>query len=186
MTNLYIVTRFITFFGTSLRVFWEHVACRICKVPIEDIRAFKTNEMCGHIEHELPDNLKHSFLICWLPFTMNFLIGCSLLLTGSYRLFYIYETDYVPTYVLVWLGFSCIANCASSFEDALNFRDYLISSKNNFMKVVLYPFFGVNYVMASVERYSVTTLISLAFTVLFPQIFNLLFPMLDFLDQQIH
>lgn len=186
MTNLYIVTRFITFFGTTLRVFWEHVACRLCKVPIEDIRAFKTNEMCGHIEHELTENLKQSFLICWLPFTMNFLIGSSLLLSGSYRLFYIYETDYVPTYILVWLGFSCIANCASSFEDALSLKDYIFSTENKFLKVIFFPFFAVNYVVSFLEKYSVTFLLSLAFTVLFPQIFNLLFPALDYIDQAIH
>ena len=186
MTGLYIVTRFITFFGTSLRVFWEHVACRICKIPIEDTRAFRTNESCGHIEHELADNLNQSFVICWLPFTMNFLIGCSLLLTGAYRLFYIYETDYIPNYFLVWLGFSCIANCSSSFEDALLLRDYLLKEKGKFKKIIMAPFFGVNYVAAMIERYSVTTLLSLVFTVFFPQIFNLLFPLLDSIDQKLH
>lgn len=186
MTVLYIITRYITFFGTTLRVFWEHVACRICKVPVEDTRTFKSDELCGHVEHELTENLKQSFFLCWFPFTMNFLFGCAFLLTGAYRLFYIYETDSLQNYALVWLGFSCLANCAPSFEDALSLKDYLYGGKNKFLKVILSPFFVVTYSVSFIERYSVTFVLSLVFTVFFPQIFNLLFPVLDYMDQNIY
>ena len=53
MTNLYVVTRVLTFFGTVMRTFWEQVVCRICAVPVEDVRAFKVSDLCGHVEHEL-------------------------------------------------------------------------------------------------------------------------------------
>ena len=42
MTTVYVVTRVLSFFGTYLRTFWEHIVCRICKIPAEDVRAFNS------------------------------------------------------------------------------------------------------------------------------------------------
>lgn len=186
MTILYVITRGFTFFGSVLRAFWEHVACRLCKLPVEDARVFKNNELCGHVEHELAENFRQSFLVCWLPFTINFFMGCAFLLTGSYRLFFIGQTDSLQAYGLVWLGVSCLANCAPSYEDMLAFKDYYLSSKSKLLKVVLSPFFAVVWVSASLERYSVTFVLSVAFAIVFPEMFNLIFPLLDYLDQMIY
>ncbi len=186
MTTLYVITRVLTFFGAVLRTFWEHIGCRILKLPIENTRVFKNEELCAHIEHELPENLKQSFFICWFPFTVNFLMGCAFLLTGSYRLFFIGETDSLQAYGLVWLGVSCLANCAPSYEDALAFKDFLFASKNKVLKVVLAPFYAIVLTSSSLERYSVTFPLSIAFAIVFPKIVNLLFPIFDYLDQMIY
>ena len=89
MTNLYVATRVLTFFGTVMRAFWEQVVCRICAVPVEDVRAFKVSELCGHVEHELIKKKSHIFLVCWLPFTLNFILSCCFLLSGAYRVVYV-------------------------------------------------------------------------------------------------
>ena len=185
MTGLYVATRILTFFGTYLRTFWEHVTCRIAKIPAEDVRAFKSSEMCGHVEHALTENLKQSFLICWLPFTLNFIIGCSLLMTGAYRLFFIGQTDALQPYILTILGFSCLANCAPSFEDALMLKDLLYGGRSKVLKVILSPFFAVAYSMSFIERYSITIVFAGAFTVLFPCIFNSLFPAFEYVSEML-
>lgn len=179
MTTLYIITRYITFIGAVLRAFWEHVACRICLVPIEDVRPLKTDELCGHVEHDLTKNVGQAFLVCWLPFTMNFLIGCLFLLTGAYRLFYILETTSLQAYGLVWLGVSLLANCTCSFEDALSLKEQIYGGKGKLSKVILAPFFAVCYATAFLERYSITFVLSIAFAIIFPNIFNLLFPAIE-------
>lgn len=179
MTVLYIATRYITFVGALLRTFWEQVACRICLVPIEEVRPLRADELCGHVEHELTRKLLQTFLICWLPFTMNFLIGCSFLLTGAYRLFYIGETTAIQAYGLVWLGVSLLANCTCSFEDALSLKEQIYGGKNKILKVLLAPFFAVCYATSFLERYSLTFVLSIAFAVVFPNIFNLLFPAIE-------
>ena len=186
MTTLYIITRVFTFFGAMLRAFWQHVACRVFKIPVEDARAFKGNELCGHIEHELPENLKQSFLVCWLPFTMNLLLGCAFLLTGSYRLFFIGENDSFQVYGLVWLGFSCFANCAPSFEDMLALKDFVFKCENKVVKIILAPFTAVVIAVTYLEKFSLTFPISIVATVIFPAIFNLFFPLFDFMDQMVH
>lgn len=185
MTTIYVITRVLTFFGAVLRAFWEHIACRLCKLPIEDNRAFKNNELCGHVEHELAEKLRHAFLICWLPFTLNFVLGCSFLLTGAFRLFYIGEAITLQNFGLFWLGVSCFANCAPSYEDALSLKDYIQGSKNKLAKIVVYPFFVVAYVAAFLERFSLTAAISLVAGVMFPTVFTLVFPIFDYIDQLI-
>lgn len=179
MTGLYVATRILTFFGTYLRTFWEHVSCRIARIPAEDVRAFKSSEMCGHVEHALVENLKQSFIICWLPFTMNFIVGCALLMTGSYRLFYIGQLDAFQPYILTILGFSCIANCAPSFEDALMLKECIYGGDNKVLKIVLAPFFAVAYSMAYIERYSLTVILAGVFTVAFPYVFTIFFPIFE-------
>ena len=89
MTYIYVATRIITYFGTETRVFLEQLICRILGIPQEDTRSFKASEMCGHVEHELATGLKQAFLLCFFPFTVNFILGCCILLTGAYRVFYI-------------------------------------------------------------------------------------------------
>lgn len=186
MTILYVITRILTFFGAVLRTFWEHIACRICKIPIENVRIFKNEELCGHIEHELPQNLKQSFLVCWLPFTLNFLMGCAFLLSGSYRLFYIGGFDSLQSYGLVWLGVSCLANCAPCYEDALALKGFIFDGSNKVLKVLLAPFFAVVWASAFLEKYSVTFVFSVFFAVAFPAVFNLLFPFFEMVRQMIN
>lgn len=178
MSVIYVATRIITFFGTYLRTFWEHVACRLCKVAVEDIRAFKNNEMCGHVDHEMVKKASHSFLICWLPFTMNFILGTMLLLSGAYKLIYIGVTDSVFYYVTFWLGISCFANCTPSFEDVIAFKENLYSGEGFTRKIILSPFFAVCYVMSFLEKAGITLLLAVGFSILFPQIFGYLFPLL--------
>lgn len=178
MSTVYVITRFITFFGTYLRTFWEHVACRLCKVGAEDIRAFKSGEMCGHVEHEIVKKTTQSFMICWFPFTMNFFIGCMLLFTGSYKLIYIGQVDSVINYATFWLGISCLANCAPSFEDVITFKENLYSGDNFTHKLIFTPFFGVFYAMSFVEKFGVTLLLAIGFSIAFPYVFSLVFPLI--------
>lgn len=178
MSAVYAFTRVITFFGAYLRAFWEHVACRLCKIGVEDIRAFRNGEMCGHIEHEMAKKLSHSFLICWLPFTMNFFLGCMFLLTGSYKLIYIGDTGSVINYAALWLGVSCLTNCAPSYEDAIVMKDNFVSCDNFTQKMFTAPFFGVFYAMSFIERFGLTLLLAIGFSILFPYIFGYTFPLI--------
>lgn len=176
--SIYVITRVLTVFGTYLRTFWEHLACRLCKIGAEDIRAFKSGEMCGHVEHAIAKKTSHSFLICWLPFTLNFILGCMMLLSGGYKLLYIGETDSVFNYVALWLGISCLANCAPSYEDVLVFKENLYSGDSFTLKIILSPFFAVAFAMSFIERFGITLLLSIAFSIAFPYLFGILFPLL--------
>lgn len=186
MTNLYVVTRVLTFFGTVMRAFWEQVTCRLCGIPVEDVRAFKVSELCGHVEHELIKKKSHIFLVCWLPFTINFIFACCFLLSGAYRVLYVGDIKTVTSWVFLWLGISFAANCVPSFEDALSFKDVFYTKDTNlFVKIILAPFFAVIYGFGILERYSVTLIIAVLFAFVFPQIFNVFFPIITTLSQML-
>lgn len=179
MTKLYTATRIVTFFGAALRALWEHIACRICKLPIEDTRVFRADELCGHIEYSLPENKKQAFFISWFPFTVNFILSVAFLLSGSYRIFYIGDYGSIAAYIYLWLGISCAANCAPCFEVVLSLKDYFYSEDTNTaLKIAVAPFYAVFCVSAVLEKYSLTFLMSIAYAAVFPYIFGTLFPLI--------
>ena len=178
MTTLYIVTRFLTFFGAEARTFLEHLTCRLLKLPIEDTRAFKPSELCAHVEHELAPDLRGAFVVCWLPFTLASLMSCLFLLTGAYRILYIGDYSSLFSWLNLWLGFSFAANCFPTYEDALNLRDKLYGQKGHTVaKILLAPYFAVFFGGAWLERYSVTFVTAGVFTACFPQLFTVIFPL---------
>ncbi|MEE1504496.1 MAG: hypothetical protein UGF89_09670 [Acutalibacteraceae bacterium] len=178
MINLYVATRVLTVFGTIMRAFWEQVACRLCGIPVEDVRAFKVSELCGHIEHELIKNKKHSFIICWLPFTLNFILSVCFLLSGAYRVIYVGDVKTITSWVFLWLGVSFAANCVPSFEDVLSFKENFYNSETKtIVKVLLAPFFAVVYGFSILERYSLTFVVAILFALVFPKIANMFFPL---------
>ncbi len=179
MTYIYVATRIITYFGTELRVLWEQIVCRFLKIPQEDTRTFKATEMCGHVEHELLKSLKEAFLICFVPFVMNFILGTCILLTGSYRVFYIGDVS-LSSIVFLVAGISLLSNCAPSFEDALSFKDALYSKDTSlFVKIILTPHFAVSYACAYLERFSLTLILSILFAWAFPTLFSVTFPIIN-------
>ena len=184
MINLYVATRVMTFPGTVLRNFWEHFVCRLCSIPAEDIRAFKVSEMCGHVEHELIKKKSHSFLMCFIPFFLNFILACLFFLGGSYNIVYIGNTSSALSWLFLWLGISFAANCVPSFEDVLVFKDAFYSKDSSIgAKILLAPFFIVIYGFSILERYSLTFVIAILFSIVFPQIFNMVFPVIIGISQ---
>ncbi len=184
MTNLYVATRVLTFFGAIVRAFWEQVVCRICGIPVEDVRAFKVSELCGHVEHELIKSKKHIFFVCFLPFVLNLIFSCCFLLSGAYRVIYVGDFKSVTSWVFLWLGVSFAANCVPSFEDVLSFKESFYNEETKpVIKILLAPFFAVIYGFSILERYSVTLVVAVLFAIVFPQIVNFLFPVVITLSQ---
>ena len=117
--------------------------------------------------------------MCFLPFFMNLVLGICILLTGSYRVFYIGEIS-LSSIVFLIAGTSLLSNCAPSFEDALSFKDYLYSKETSlFVKIILTPHFAVAYACAYLERYSVTFILAILFAWVFPTLYSVTFPIIN-------
>jgi hypothetical protein len=135
------------------------------------------SELCGHVEHELIKEKKHSFIVCWLPFTMNFILACCFLLTGAYSIVYIGDVKTVTSWVCFWLGISFAANCVPSFEDVLTFKELFYNKETKTaVKVILAPFFALIYGFGILERFSITFVVAVLIAIVFPLLLNLLFP----------
>lgn len=168
MDTLFFITRILTFFGSALRCFWEFIACRLLKLPIEDTRCFKTNEMCSHIEHELTEKTSHAFFLCFLPFIINLLLGTCFLVYSSYFIFYAGIVSLTSVLMLI-IGISLYSNLFPSIENALSLKDYVFSEDSSIaVKILLAPFTYLMLAGAFVEKYSITVLTSIIAAIAFP------------------
>ena len=176
MNILYFITRVLTFTGSCVRAVWEYIVCRIFKLPIEDIRCFKVNEMCSHMEHEFLTKTGQTFLMCFLPMLLNFGFGSLFMLYGSYMIFYA-GVKTAMAWTFLYFGISFYCNVFPSIEDALAFKEsvYGENGKGLALKILLAPFVAVAVAGAYLERYLVSILTSVIAAWSFPFIFDFTF-----------
>lgn len=184
MTTLYVIIKLLTLPGTYVKAFFEHVACRVYEVLIEDGRYLPANEMCGHIEHELIKRRGISFGVCFFPFIFNLLIGLIFVSVGSMNVYYVGEFFTkagfvnIVNFLFLWCGISFLTNLFPSVEDALTLKDLIYSKETNiFLKIIASPVFAVLYCGAYLERYGITFLTSVAFSFVVPEIYAHILPL---------
>ena len=78
MKLIYVYVKIFTFPGALTKALFEQIACRMFGVPVEDNRYLRTDEMCGHVEHELIHTPLESYLFCLIPGLLNFLLAVML------------------------------------------------------------------------------------------------------------
>lgn len=168
MTALYELTRVLTFPGAYARCFWEQIVCRICKVPVEDNRYLRPDEMSGHIEHELMPTARSAFAICFVPAFLN-AIGALFLSVFPLVYLFVYETTntllILSTAISYWLACSLYINSYSLIEDAKNMVEKVYSDGNILQKIFYSPAVPFLYAGAYLERYSVTFISAIVATV---------------------
>ncbi|HBL41041.1 MAG TPA: hypothetical protein DDY98_05520 [Ruminococcaceae bacterium] len=183
MTVFYVITKFLTFPGAITKSLFEHIMCKILKLPVEDTRCLRTDEMCGHIEHELVERPAASFWYCFIPGLLNFFLGLNLsifaiiniFVLGNYTGFIennsllssIFSSAMTNNTVLVgtmnfllpcfflWLGFSMLVNLAPLPEDALMMKEQF-KNLNTFCKVIFAPGYFVMRIGAALESRGLT------------------------------
>ncbi len=169
MTALYILTKYLTFPGVLVRALWEQLVCRACGVPIEDTRALRRDELCGHIEHELMPKSRGAFAICFVPAFLGGLLAFLLAIGPTLGLF-VFEMTGIPGMIVnlfaYWFACSLFVNSYPSVEDALNMRDKVYHEGTILQKIVYAPAFVFLFLGAYLERYCITFLIAVGGTIL--------------------
>lgn len=124
MTVFYVISKYATVFGTLIKGLWEHIVCGILKLFVEDARYLEPTEICGHVEHELPQNRAKAFLICFLPGILNAVLAFFLGGAGFMGLFVLGVQKNTAVFwiylVLYYLGISFFCNIFPLVEDAMN------------------------------------------------------------------
>ena len=163
MTILYLIGRIITVPGAYLKAFWEHLLCRILRVPTGEPRYLRLDEMLGHIEHDLPSGTGKSFLFCAVSGLLNALLGLPMLLTGTLGLFYLgvgYSGDEKsPVFwvylIMLYFGIALLSNIFPLAEDALYTWGLVFDEKTPFIvKALLFIPCAVLIGGAYIERYA--------------------------------
>lgn len=186
MNIIYLIVKFFTAPGTFLHAFFEHLSCRIYEVLVEDGRYFRTNELCGHVEHEIIKKKGVSFGVCFFPFLFNLIIGLVFMIVGTLNVYYIGEffsktgTVKIINFVFLWLGVSFLTNLFPQIEDVITLKEliYKRKSTNIVIKIIAAPIFAILYCGAFLEKYGITLLTSIAFSFAVPSLVNSFLPSL--------
>lgn len=167
MTTLYIIIKYLTFPGAFVRCMWEQIVCRICKVPVENNRCLRNDEMISHIEHELMPKAQGAFAICFVPAFMN-AIGAFLLSVAPLMFtIYIQIDDTMLTVVNLisyWVAVSLMVNSYPLIEDALNMMEKVYKHGNILQKILYAPGAVLLYIGAYAEKYCISFILAIALT----------------------
>lgn len=156
------IIRLLTFPGSFLHAFWEHLFCIIYGAEVDDARAFRFDELCGHVDHEFMPTRGKQFLVCFLPFMLNLILGFILSAVGITQSYVLGNTNAV-FYVMMWIGGSLLTNLFPSVEDAMCLWGMVYSDKSNIaVKIIAAPICAVLYAGAYLNTYGVTLLTTLA------------------------
>lgn len=181
MTVFYVLTKIFTFPGALTKALFEQIMCRIFKSPVEDNRYLRTDEMCGHVEHELIERPAASYFFCLIPGLLNFLLGLTvglfafinIVALGNYSGFIssvqaIARTitdetlrtllNAVLPWIFMWLSVSMFANVAPLYEDALVMKEQY-GNFGGFAKVILFPGYILMRISAKLEGMGISFVI---------------------------
>lgn len=168
MTVLYELTRLLTFPGAYVRCFWEQIVCRICKIPVEDNRYLRADELSGHVDHELAPTASSAFALCFVPAFFN-AIGAFALSVLPVAYMFVYETTNAALMIVCavsyWLACSLYINSYSLIEDAKNMMEKIYVQGNILQKIIYAPGAAALYLGAYLERYNVTFISTVIATV---------------------
>lgn len=169
MTALYIIIKYLTFPGALVRGMWEQIVCRASKVPVEDNRYLRRDEMISHIEHELMPTARGAFAICFVPCLFNLLGAFVMGVIPATLLLYLGFSGLgftVACGVSYWFAVSLFINAFPLIEDAINMREKVYKEGNILQKIFYAPGFVLTYLGAYLERYCLSFVIAVAVTVI--------------------
>lgn len=167
MTALYIIIKYLTFPGVLVHGMWEQIVCRICKVPVEDNRYLRRDEMAGHIEHEFMPKARGAFAICFVPFFFNMLGALILGLIPAIMFVYLQFRGIALialSLVSYWFAISLFVNSFPLVEDAMNMMDKVYHHGNILQKIFYAPGAVICYSGAYLEKYCMTFIFAMALT----------------------
>lgn len=167
MTSLYILIKYLTFPGALVRGMWEQIVCRFSKVPVEDNRYLRSDEMSSHIEHEFMPKARGAFAICFVPFFFNMLGALFLGIIPAMMLVYLQFRGIALIAlcsVAYWLAISLFVNAFPLVEDALNMIDKVYHHGNILQKIFYTPGVLICFAGAYLEKYCLTFLFAVALT----------------------
>jgi len=168
MKALYLIGKLLTFPGAYLKGLWEHAVCRLLGIPVERPAYLALDEGCGHVEHEFLECYARSFCLCLLPGLLNCLLGLPMFAAGALGLLYFGESFagnaalFVLYALLLYFGFSLLANLFPLAEDALRLWDLLYRKDGTaplILKILLFLPAACLTFGAYLEKYALNVLL---------------------------
>ena len=161
MRILYVIFKYLTFAGSFLRGFWEHITCQLLGLFVEDPAYLRANEMCGHVDFIFPEKNSAAYLITIGPGVVNFITGLPMLLVGlaNLRIMGISWSDsgflFIAYIVLTYIGASLMCSLFPSYESALYLWERIRKNSSVAEKIFLSPVCLTVYIGSWLERFGI-------------------------------
>lgn len=139
----------ITFPGVVAHELSHQICCRICKLPVYEVKYFQVQNPSGYVVHQATDVPWKNFLTAMGPFFFNTLFGILIMAPVSIRILGFH--DYYPLDILLaWLGISILMHAFPSIGDANNLVHSILRNPDVSIltKIVTAPFIGFVYLGA--------------------------------------
>lgn len=174
MRMLYIIGKLITLPGSFIRAFWEHLTCKILKLPVEEGGYIGFHDNCGHIDHAFASKGFAAYLMATGPGYMNMIIGWPLMLMGYINLKPLGITPYdsIPLFIIYilsyYIGVSLLCCQFPLVEDILVFWEMAYKEKKVPVIGRIFAFIPalVTKIGAYLERWSIPVIFWIIATVL--------------------
>lgn len=136
MTLIYVYIKVLTFPGALTKAFFEQVMCRVFRCPVEDNRYMRTDRMCGHVEHELIHSPVASYMYCFVPGLLNFMLAIllgvipfiNIFLLGNYSGFVSYFTTIASSLSHEPIISIIFAPISSAFSDFMTEQPFFVKT----------------------------------------------------------
>lgn len=179
-----IVISIVTFPGVAVHELAHQICCRICRIPVYEVKYFQVSNPCGYVVHEPTSNPWKNLLTGLGPFFVNTVLGMIITFPAYYSLWgagkymYGYSSGNTAMFfinlLLYWLGLSILMHAFPSTGDAKTLVQSVMKNKdvNIFAKIVTAPFIGLIYLGAIGSAFWLDLLYGIAMSALLPHLFE--------------
>lgn len=169
----------VTFPGVAVHELAHQVSCRICKIPVYEVKYFQPQNPCGYVIHESTQNPWKNLFTGLGPFFFNTIVGMIITFPAYINLFTYRSVNLLVTLcsiVLYWLGISIMMHAFPSTGDAKALINSVLKNKEVewLAKVVTAPFIGLIYVGAIGSMFWLDLIYGIGMSMLLPLVFGMI------------
>lgn len=174
----------VTFPGVAVHELAHQICCRICRIPVYEVKYFQFKNPCGYVLHEATPNPWKNLLTGLGPFFINTILGMIITFPAYYSLWGAGKSIYgfnsrnevmgCIYLVLYWLGLSILMHAFPSTGDAKALVESVMRNKdvNIPAKIVTAPFIGLIYLGAVGSVVWLDLIYGVAMSALLPELFK--------------
>ena len=131
-----IVISLLTFPGVIVHELAHQICCRLCRIPVYEVKYFRLKNPCGYVIHESTDNPWKNLMTGMGPFFINTILGMIISCPGYFYLWgageYMHNSGGLKgMYLLLyWLGLSILMHAFPSTGDAKSMMESILKNKD--------------------------------------------------------
>lgn len=173
----------ITFPGVAVHELAHQICCRICRMPVYEVKYFQLKNPCGYVVHEPTENPWKNLITGLGPFFINTILGMLITFPAYYCLWGAGKIinrhmgqNYMQIiyYVLYWLGLSILMHSFPSTGDAKALIGSILKNKEVgiLAKIVTAPFIVLIYIGAIGSMFWLDLAYGIVMSMILPNLFE--------------